>query len=122
MKFIKVKNSALSIRKVKKGEILIGEEIIKQNILIFRGQIQKDISFSKISDINITKLKDIIAKEPEIIILGTGWNSILPPKSLMFSLAKNGIGFESMDTPSACKTYNILLSEDRDVVAILMIK
>jgi uncharacterized protein len=39
----------------------------------------------------------------------------------MFALARKGIGFETMDTPAACRTFNILVSEGRDVAAVLVI-
>ena len=63
----------------------------------------------------------VIAQAPEIILFGTGWNTVLPPRDVVFDLARKGIGFETMDTPAACRTFNILVSEDRDVAAVLLI-
>ena len=39
----------------------------------------------------------------------------------MTELASLGIGLEIMDTPAACRTYNVLVHEDREVVAALFL-
>lgn len=56
---------------------------------------------------------------PELIVVGTGdKQQFLPPK-LQVLIAKKRIGLEMMATPSACRTFNILVSENRKVWAIL---
>lgn len=66
-------------------------------------------------------LKPITQLNPEVIILGTGERHILPAKPLLRALVETGVGFEIMDTPAACRTYNILVSEDRRAVVALII-
>jgi len=57
----------------------------------------------------------------EILILGTGAVLRFPDATYVKMLRAAGIGMEVMDTPAACRTYNILLSEDRRVgAAVLM--
>ena len=67
-------------------------------------------------------LDALIAIEPEtrIIVLGTGETQVFPDPALYFAVIGRGIGFEVMDTGAACRTYNILISEGRRVVAGLM--
>jgi len=57
----------------------------------------------------------------EIVIIGTGETLKFPPPEVLRPLIDAGIGFELMDTPAACRTYNILLAEDRKVAAALVI-
>jgi uncharacterized protein len=57
----------------------------------------------------------------EILILGTGARLRFPPPSVTRAIHTAGIGLEVMDTHAACRTYNILLSEDRRVAAALLI-
>jgi len=47
---------------------------------------------------------------------------VTPNRNLVFDLAKKNIGIEAMTTIAASKTYNILISEGRDPVAILLIE
>lgn len=56
---------------------------------------------------------------PELIVLGTGNKYILPPRDLVFALARRGVGLEVMDTPAAARTFNVLISESRRVAAVL---
>lgn len=64
----------------------------------------------------------LIAHQPEIVILGTGGTLRFPHPSLSQSLHCASIGFEVMDTQSACRTYNILCAEGRKVIAAVLIE
>ena len=63
----------------------------------------------------------IINLKPEICILGTGSQQVFPETELMVYFSENQIGFEVMATDAASRTFNILLSEGRDVVAALIL-
>lgn len=63
----------------------------------------------------------ILAMAPEIVLLGTGARLDFPDRALLVPLHKAGIGVEVMDTPAACRTYNLLLAEGRNVVAALIL-
>lgn len=58
--------------------------------------------------------------EVEIILIGTGEQQRFPEPSALRPLVEAGIGFEIMSTPAACRTYNILVAEDRIVAAALI--
>ena len=59
--------------------------------------------------------------KPEIVIFGTGATQRFPLPALARSLAGIGVGVEVMDSRAACRTYNILASEGRKVVAAILI-
>ena len=63
----------------------------------------------------------ILGMDPEIVLLGTGARLEFPDRALLAPLTRVGIGVEVMDTPAACRTYNLLLAEGRNVVAALVI-
>jgi uncharacterized protein len=63
----------------------------------------------------------IVELHPEIVLLGTGASFRFPEPQLLAPLHRAGIGVEVMDTPAACRTYNILLGEGRNVVAALIV-
>ena len=64
----------------------------------------------------------VLALEPELLIFGTGMRLRFPAPALMRGLIERRIGFETMDTAAACRTYNVLASEGRSVVAALLIE
>ena len=55
----------------------------------------------------------------EIVLLGTGARQRFPSPAVMRPLIEAKIGFEIMDLPAACRTYNILMGENRNVAAAL---
>jgi len=56
----------------------------------------------------------------EIVLLGTGARQRFPHPRLSAALAQAGIGLEVMDVQAACRTYNILVAEERKVAAALL--
>ena len=58
---------------------------------------------------------------PELVIFGSGRRMRFAPPALLRPLAERGIGIECMDTGAACRTYNVLVSERRSVLAALLV-
>ena len=56
----------------------------------------------------------------EILLLGTGPQQRFPQPHLTQALARKRIGVEAMDLRAACRTYNILMAEERRVAAALL--
>lgn len=56
----------------------------------------------------------------EIVLIGTGARQRFPSPALLRPLIDARIGFEIMDLPAACRTYNILIGEGRSVAAALL--
>ena len=63
----------------------------------------------------------IIEHRPEVLILGTGERQVFPDPAIFCTLMDLGIGFEVMDNAAACRTYNILIAEERRAVLALML-
>jgi len=62
----------------------------------------------------------IAALAPEVVLLGTGARLRFPHPRLTAPLARARIGLEVMDLQAACRTYNILMAEERKVAAALL--
>ena len=63
----------------------------------------------------------VLALQPELVLVGTGLRQRFPAAPLLRPLVEQGVGFEIMDTPAACRTFNILIAEGRHVVAALLL-
>jgi len=61
-----------------------------------------------------------VADTLDVLLIGQGADIAPLPREARAALDAAGIGFEVMSTPSACRTYNVLLTEDRRVAAALM--
>lgn len=61
----------------------------------------------------------ILSTAPEIIIIGTGPEQVFPPPAQLRPLIEARVGLEIMNTPAACRTYNVLMGEGRRVTAAI---
>ena len=73
--------------------------------------------FLKQNKFNFEHYDKIILSKPDIIIIGCGDTQILPSPDFINNFTSQDIGVEIMTTESACKTFNVLISEHRKVVA-----
>ena len=76
---------------------------------------------SHFDDLQDSHFAQILALKPELVIMGTGRGLRFPTPALRRSLIKAGVGFEAMDTGAACRTFNVLASEGRAVLAALIL-
>jgi uncharacterized protein len=74
-----------------------------------------------LADLTHAHFEQILALRPELVILGSGPVLRFVPAQLLRPLIERRIGVETMDTPAACRTYNVLASEGRAVVAALLL-
>ena len=76
---------------------------------------------SEVSEVSIEDFQHLAGIEAEVIILGTGSSLVFPPQSVTHPLINKGVGLEIMDTPAACRTYNILAADGRKPLAGLIL-
>jgi uncharacterized protein len=76
---------------------------------------------ASVTDLTEAHFEQLVRFKPELVIFGSGPTLRFVHPSLQRPLIEAGIGIETMDTPAACRTYNILMSEGRRVLAALLI-
>jgi len=76
-------------------------------------------SFDGLSPADFTQMASL---KPELIIIGTGKRQRFPRPELLKTLIEAKIGFEIMDSQAACRTYNILVGEGRQVLLALIVE
>ena len=101
--------------------VRVGKEWYRDHLILSSQHILSDWTVTTPDKLQANDLSAAIELNPEIILLGTGNHLPLPNIDLMAELAGQGIGLEIMDTPAACRTYNVLIHESRNVVAALFI-
>ncbi|HEU0307360.1 MAG TPA: Mth938-like domain-containing protein [Lysobacter sp.] len=62
-------------------------------------------------------LAPLLELDPEVVLLGTGAMQVFPPAAVMAACLGRGIGIEAMTNAAAARTFNVLASEGRRVVA-----
>lgn len=120
MKFSRDPVNALTIRRVERGQIRIGEDAYDETVALTAESIVTDVAPPALEHLRARHLQALLDRQPEMLVIGTGWTHALPPRDLMFEMARRGIGLEVMDTPAACRTFNILVAEGRRPAALLI--
>ena len=101
--------------------VMVNGERHNRSIVVLAEEVRSDwlvAGFDALSEAHFTYF---LAIKPEVLLLGTGARQRFPHPRLYRALTDAGIGVECMDTPAACRTYNILVAEDRKVVAAILI-
>ena len=101
------------------GYVKISNKFYTTNLIVSPDKITENWSPKDYSSLTAEDFEQIISFSPEIVLLGTGLHSHFPADKVTDLLTINQIGFEIMDTGAACRSYNFLLSEGRQVVAAL---
>jgi len=108
------------IKSVSKSGIEIGEAVFSCPLLLTAHELITAADTASLSEILSTHLDIITQWSPDVLLLGTGACSEFPTAAILWPLVKQDIGVEVMSTRAACHTFNLLLSDDRGVAAILM--
>ena len=79
-------------------------------------------AFDALTEADFRRIAEICAEtHVDILLFGTGTHQRFPQPTLLRPLIEARVGIEIMDTHAACRTYNILMAEDRSVAAALLI-
>lgn len=110
----------LYIRSVSETGIRVADRMVTGSLIVSSTELVTDWEVSRLEQLDEDSLEPVFALEPEVVLLGTGSRQIFPEPELMMSFHRRGIGIEVMATPAACRTFNVLVSERRNVVAALL--
>jgi uncharacterized protein len=101
------------------GYVMVNGERRETSVVVLPDRLEEwsARSFAELSAADFEFLQELQA---EIVLLGTGPRQRFPHPRLTAALARAGIGLEVMDVQAACRTYNILVAEERRVAAALL--
>jgi uncharacterized protein len=102
------------------GWVGVGSEKITHNVVLgsHGERLEWAGSFEELGPEHFARLAEL---KVEVVIFGSGPKIRFPKPVWLEALARRRIGVETMDTPAACRTYNILAQEGRDVAVALLL-
>lgn len=110
------------IRSYGTGEVRINETVIRSSCLVKSDQLIADWRPQTVAEISVADMEAVLALKPEVVVIGSGPKQQFPAPEILGTVLSRGVGCEVMDTGAACRTYNILASEGRTVVAALLLR
>jgi uncharacterized protein len=121
MRFTQESSSGINvIRAHGGGELRVNETIYRGAVILSASTVIAEPNIHKLEDLTAIDVSRVLALEPELVLLGTGTRQIFPASSFGAQFLRAGVGFEVMDTGAACRTFNVLVGEQRRVVALLL--
>jgi len=110
------------IRAYQPGHIQVNDLIYSHSIIVSPARLVNHWKPQHISELTREDFHIVGELSPAILLIGTGSKLEFPDLQVYGDLINEGIGIEIMDTRAACRTYNALTAENRNVAAALIIK
>jgi uncharacterized protein len=121
MKFTQQLPSGINlIRRYGADFIVIGEQEIRSSCLVTANSLEPWTPRS-VEELRAEHLGALFELAPEVVVLSTGAKQLFPRAALRAEFATRRIGLEVMEIGAACRTYNVLVGEERRVLAALLL-
>ena len=117
---LEVPENQFFIRSVGEQGIRVYKDFYTRPFILSGERIVPEWNITCVEDIDEASLQAIFDLDPEIVLIGTGKTQVFLPQAVQMHFYRKGVGFEVMRTDAACRTFNVLASEGRRVVAALL--
>jgi uncharacterized protein len=122
MKFTQHTPAGLNlIRRYGRDFIAVGEEEIRASCIVGARTLIRDWPPRDVPSLRAEHFVPLFELEPEVVVLSTGERQQFPSAALRAEFATRKIGIEVMEIGAACRTYNVLVSESREVLAAILL-
>lgn len=108
------------VRSVTSEGIQIADQCYTGPLIISASRLVTDWNVGQPCNFEEANFEPVFGMEPEIVLIGTGRDQIFPAPDLLMCFYRRNVGVEVMNTPAACRTFNVLVSERRNAVAALL--
>ncbi len=110
------------IRAYGPGMLRIGPRTFERSVIVTAATPIESWRPQRIAELAAVDLEPVLALRPEVLLVGSGNKQGFPDRAILQALYAARIGFEIMDTGAACRTFNVLVAEGRDVAAALIVE
>ncbi|MGB5452922.1 MAG: Mth938-like domain-containing protein [Sedimenticolaceae bacterium] len=110
-----------SVKTYEPGRVQIRGRYFTRSLIVLPDQLFPDWQPRDAAELCTAHLGPIVEWHPEVLILGTGDTQVFPDPAIFATLMDMGVGFEVMDNAAACRTYNVLVAEQRRAALALIL-
>ena len=108
------------IHSVSSEGIRVVDQLCRGPLVVSARRLITDWPVWKAEQLTEGHIGQILELKPELVLMGTGEHQVFLAPELLMVFYRQSVGIEVMNTQAACRTFNVLVSEDRNVVAALM--
>ena len=101
--------------------ITVNEDVYQQSLILSADELSCPWPVTTLERLDADSLQAVFDLKPEVVLLGTGEQQQFPDPKIFALFGEKGIGLEVMDNGALCRTFNILVAEDRAVVAAILL-
>jgi uncharacterized protein len=109
------------VRRADARSVTVIDRTLDKSFIVGPNQIVEDFPYTDSKTLDSSAIAKILALKPEVVLLGTGAQLNFPPQNVMAEFLKRGIGLETMDNAAAARTFNVLVGEGREAVAVFLL-
>jgi len=109
------------LRGISQAGVLVNQETIAHSFLLTPNLIVQGWRPTSAAELLPEDMSALLDLAPALVLLGTGPKQVFPPAAAMAALLTRGIGIEVMDSGAAARTFNVLATEGRKVVAAFLL-
>jgi uncharacterized protein len=111
-----------AIRRVDDSGILIDDQLFSNSLIVGARLLEPDWPVNSLTQLTAETIAPLLRLDPELVVIGIGQRQQFPAVDVQREFLRRGIGFECMTLDAACRTFNILMSENRRALAGLIIQ
>ncbi|CAK0762526.1 NADH dehydrogenase (ubiquinone) 1 alpha subcomplex assembly factor 3 [Gammaproteobacteria bacterium] len=112
--------AAYVIRSYAPGQVIVNHQTYTSSLVVMPESLITDWPPQHFEDLSAPHFEDLAQYPLDVVLLGTGGRLRFPTPAVLAPLKERGIGVEVMGTGAACRTYNLLVAERRQVAAMLL--
>lgn len=114
-------NASYIIQAYKQDTVIVNQTAYSRSLIITPEFLNAEWAPQGIEELTEQHLEELVTLRPDVVLMGTGQRLLFPDQHVQVFFLQREIGIEFMDTAAACRTYNILMAEGRNVACALLI-
>jgi uncharacterized protein len=111
----------LFVRRVDAHTVVVVDRPFSASIILARNKVIEDWDVTDAATMTPEHAEPILALQPDVVLLGTGIRQVFPAQAVLAAFLRKSVGVEVMDNAAAARTWDILASEDRNVVVAFIL-
>lgn len=111
----------LLVRRVGESSVTLLDRELQTSFVLAPDSLSESWPVTDSRSLSVGDVEPILALQPEVVLLGTGSRQVFPPADFLAGFLRKSVGIEVMDNGAAARTYNLLASDGRRVVAAFIL-